>query len=463
MMDPQIKRDLSMDVIRGFAVMGIFLMNVMGFGLPDKAYVNPAYYGGSTGSDLWVWMIQDGLFDGRMRSLFAMLFGAGLVMVYLRSDNHSGESAERLAWRHLWLALFGLAHIFLLQCRGDILWPYALCAMVCWVMVTLSPTRLVVIGLLIQALTTSYWLNQELSEFKRYQEGQQLAQKHSQQTLSENELKSLTEWKEEFDSKQTENWSTQAEEIIVAMREPGWRASFVAQQDKLLEAISITPGYVNLIGLMMLGMALGKWGFFTAERSSRCYLVVLLLGFTVIAPLSHRLSRLWITEKFSELPTLSGLWWVGTAATVQIVGALAWASLLILLIRRNWLSGVLKGLAGVGRMALSCYLLQTVIATLIFYSYGLAQFGAFSRTELAGVAVLMWLILGAFSVIWLKWFRFGPAEWLWRSLSYRRRQPMWRTASDQQFIIPTRSCRGRQNVSALAAYGTHDKRRSDCE
>ncbi len=425
-MQPQLERSQSMDTIRGFAVLGIFLMNVMGFGMPDSAYMNPAYYGGASGSDLWVWLVQDALFDGRMRSLFAMLFGAGMVMVYARAlARNEGQWAQQLAWRHSWLAVFGLAHIFLLQCRGDILWPYALCGMVCWIFVTVPPARLLGIAVLAQALSTGIALHDDFSEQASYQEGQQLNLRQAEhKQLDDAEVETLTAWREQFESREAANWPKRASKTVDAMREGGWLTTFRAQQDELLEAIEITPGYLNLIALIVLGMALGKWGFFTARLSTRSYSAIAILGFLLVVPLANWLSRLWLAEGFSALPTPSGPWWTGTAATFRTIGALAWASLLILLLRGRRLRLPLTGFAAVGRMALSCYLLQTVVATLVFYGFGLGQFGQWTRTELAGFATLVWLLLIGFSVLWLRRFRFGPAEWLWRSLSYGTRQQM---------------------------------------
>jgi uncharacterized protein len=90
---------------------------------------------------------------------------------------------------------------------------------------------------------------------------------------------------------------------------------------------------------------------------------------------------------------------------------------------RVWGSGT-RRLAAAGRMALSCYLLQSIIATLIFYGHGLGQFGRFERWQQFATVLAIWVFLLLFCKTWLEKYRYGPFEWLWRSLTYRKPQPM---------------------------------------
>ena len=424
-MQPTENRNVSMDVIRGFAVLGIFLMNIMGFGLPGAAYANPAYYGGASGADLWVWYVQDALFDGRMRGLFAMLFGAGLVLAYERSRQRGAVAAERLAWRHICLAAFGLVHIFLLQCRGDILWPYALCGLVVWVFVTLQARRLLLLALLVLAGQTFLWVEATTGERERYLDGLAIQDRVvAGETANESEQKTLEEWQAEFASCQPGAWPERAEEIVTGMRQPGWLQTFRFQRDELYEAVEITSDFAELVGLMLLGMALGKWGVFFGQRSMRWYVVAALFGFAIAAPIAHGISRLWVADSFSEVPVPSDLVWTVTAIPVRVAVGLAWASTLVVIVRTGAARRLCAGLAATGRMAFSCYLLQSVFATLLFYGYGLARFGQYSRAQLALIALIVWLVLIAFSVFWLRRYRYGPAEWLWRTLSYWSWQPL---------------------------------------
>ena len=88
------ERHLSIDAVRGFAVLGILLMNIVGMGLPSFAYLDPTYAGGSTGADMWTWAVNNVLTDGKMRALFTMLFGASTVLIADRAELAACLAAE---------------------------------------------------------------------------------------------------------------------------------------------------------------------------------------------------------------------------------------------------------------------------------------------------------------------------------------------------------------------------------
>lgn len=142
------ERIVSLDVVRGLAVLGILVMNIVEFAWPDEAYGNPAFAGGSTGADLWTFHLQTALFDGKMRALFSMLFGAGLVLIAERmAQKGSGLSATDLLLRRcLWLVPFGIVHRFFLQWTGDILYQYGLLGVIALAFRSLRPRTLLVLG-----------------------------------------------------------------------------------------------------------------------------------------------------------------------------------------------------------------------------------------------------------------------------------------------------------------------------
>ncbi len=118
-------RHITLDALRGFAVMGILAMNIIAFAMPEWAYISPKFYGGETHADRISWFVSAVLIDGKMRGLFSLLFGASMMLIIQRADA-KGESAYKVHYsRMFWLALFGLAHFFFLW-FGDILFTYAL-------------------------------------------------------------------------------------------------------------------------------------------------------------------------------------------------------------------------------------------------------------------------------------------------------------------------------------------------
>src|SRR5436190_21128414 len=123
------ERISSLDIVRGFALLGILLMNIVGFGLAS-AYDDPTNSGGSTGANLWVWIVLHIFAEGKMRCLFSMIFGAGIILLTSRAEQRTeGASVADIYYRrNLWLIAFGIPHAFLLW-QGEILYPYGLCAL----------------------------------------------------------------------------------------------------------------------------------------------------------------------------------------------------------------------------------------------------------------------------------------------------------------------------------------------
>ena len=188
----------------------------------------------------------------------------------------------------------------------------------------------------------------------------------------------------------------------------------------MVEAVSLGPDSVFLLaiaGTMLLGMALFRLGFMTGGWSVRAY--VLTVAFGLVAALAAFLiTRAWVAMGFPmEADTLDQIY-VFSYEINRILVALAWIAALLLLLRLIGLRGPLLWLARTGRMALTVYLAQTVIATSLFFGWGLGWFGAYSRAELMVVAVTVQLSLVLFANLWLMRFSWGPMEALWRRLSY---------------------------------------------
>jgi uncharacterized protein len=146
------------------------------------------------------------------------------------------------------------------------------------------------------------------------------------------------------------------------------------------------------------------------------------LGYGVGLPLMVFDAAALIAHRFSAEYQLSG----GALYNLfgSVVVALGHMGLLMLVVQQGALRWLTTRLAAVGRMALSNYLTHSIVCTTLFYGYGFGQFGQINRTGLAGIVLLIWIAQLVVSPVWLKYFRFGPAEWLWRSLTYWRPQPM---------------------------------------
>jgi uncharacterized protein len=171
-------------------------------------------------------------------------------------------------------------------------------------------------------------------------------------------------------------------------------------------------------------MAFFKWGWLRGLASRRLYVMLIALGILVGVPLTaigiHRqLASGWDPVYTFFLGSQYGYWGA-------IPMALGYVGVVSLLFRANMWRKLTTHLAAVGRMAFTNYLLQTIICTTLFYGRGSGLFGQVERVGQVGIVLVIWILQLAYSPVWLRRFRFGPAEWLWRSLSYRSRQPMRR-------------------------------------
>src|SRR5262245_39748825 len=140
------ERIASVDVMRGVAVLGILFMNIIGFAFHSAAYADPTIAGGATGINLWVYVINAVLVDGKMRGIFSLVFGAGVFILTARAERRGSTEGADIHYRRMFrLMLFGVVHAYFLW-WGEILYPYSLLGLFLFPM-----RRLSVRGLLITA------------------------------------------------------------------------------------------------------------------------------------------------------------------------------------------------------------------------------------------------------------------------------------------------------------------------
>ena len=176
--------------------------------------------------------------------------------------------------------------------------------------------------------------------------------------------------------------------------------------------------------MMMIGMGLHKLGVFSARRSAGFYGALVAAGVLVGIPVvlwgAYRNVAAGWDVTYSFFLGIQFNYWG------SVLVALGWVGVVMLICRRPGSSGWTRPLAAMGRTALSNYLLQTILCTTLFYGHGFGLFGSVERTTQIGIVVAIWIVQLVISPIWLRHFRFGPAEWLWRTLTYRKLQPMRR-------------------------------------
>jgi uncharacterized protein len=394
----------SLDVLRGFALLGILVMNVQLFAMIDATLFNPTSYGDLTGVNFLVWLLSHLLFDQKFMTIFSMLFGAGIVLMTQRAEAAGRGTAGRHYLRMLWLAIMGLLHAHLLW-YGDILYLYAICGLWTYLFRKLRPGWLLGVGLVVISVSSLLFL------FFGW---------------------SLQFWPEESLLAMARDWQPDAARIgeEVAIYRSSWLGQMEHRVPTALEFqlfVIFVWGIWRAGGLMLVGMGLFKLGFFSAERSRRTYWTAAVIGLAVgLPPIIYGVVRHFEAEWAVEYSMFFGTqfnYWGSLAVS------LAWVSLVMLWCRSAVLSALKRSLAAVGQMALTNYLAHSLICTTIFYGHGLGLFGKVERVGQVGIVVAIWIAQLVISPIWLRHFRFGPAEWAWRSLTYLKAQPLRRSNS----------------------------------
>lgn len=416
------ERIAAVDVLRGVAVLGILVINIDFFALPSATFFNPTVAGGFTGVNLLTWKVNSILFFQKMMAIFSMLFGAGLILMYNRAES-AGRSFGGIYYRRiLWLLLLGLAHGYFLW-YGDILHAYAVCGLFLYLLRRRSAKLLIVLGLLLLMIGVSVQVGSgAFFDMLRHEAQAAETALAAGETLTPHQQGMSQAWKEisaAFDPSQEEI----AEEIetyrgsyseTLAHRVPKF---LMVQTQALLFMV-----FWRAIGLMLLGMGLMKLGVFSGKRSMRFYIICIIVGYGISLPLCWYGASSLIEHNFDFIY----LFKIGHHFNYigSILVALAHVGVVMVVCKADLLAWLTRRLAAVGRMALTNYLMHTVICTTIFYGYGLGLFGKIERFSLMGLVLSIWILQLIVSPVWLKHFRFGPAEWLWRSLTYWRRQPM---------------------------------------
>ncbi|MFW3775376.1 DUF418 domain-containing protein YeiB [Klebsiella pneumoniae] len=373
------ERNVTLDFVRGVAILGILLLNISAFGLPKAAYLNPAWSGSASLSDAWTWALLDLLAQVKFLTLFALLFGAGLQLLLPRGKRW-------IQSRLTLLALLGFIH-GLFFWDGDILLAYALVGLVSWRMVreahhvkSLFNTGvvlyltgiavLVLLGLISGTAANRSWAPDAANlQYEQY-------------------------WKLHGGMEAVSNRADMLSDNLLALgAQYGWQ----------------------LAGMMLMGAALMRSGWLKGQFSLRHY---------------RRTGALLVAAGMAvNLPAIFAQWYLAwdyrwcafllqapreLSAPLQAIGyaALAWGYWPQLCRFR-----LVGAIACVGRMALTNYLLQTLICTTLFYHLGL--FMRFDRLQLLAFVPPIWAVNLLVSSLWLRRFRQGPMEWLWRQLTLR--------------------------------------------
>ena len=391
----------SLDVLRGVGVLGMLAVHIQLFAYPSVARWNPTIYGDFQGLNWWAWVVTSVLADGKFITIFAMLLGVSIVMLASEAGDR-GAAAWRTHMRRMAVLLsLGLLHAYLIW-FGDMLVPLALSGTVVFFARRFSPGRLLLLGVLAFATASIIAVGLTWS-------------------TAQSDPAALAAWRALW---------TPPPAIVnleIAQYRGGWADQMAQRVPAALEIETVdfvSRMLWQMTGLMLLGMALFKLGVLSAVRSRSFYLLMATLGF--FAGIVLNSLGLWrsFTMKWDVLD------FVLISQQLHYWGnffvALGWTALVMLLCQRGW---SLRAVAAVGRMALTNYLLQSVICTTIFYGHGLGLFGRVDRAGQLAIVVGVWVFQLAASSLWLSYFAVGPIEWLTRWLVFGRRPTFLRSSA----------------------------------
>jgi len=397
-------------------------MNIYAFELPFAAYKNPLPWGGATGLNLGTWYVTHLLCDLKFMALFSMLFGAGLVLMTGRVKT-SGQRFAGVYYRRIfWLLVIGMIHAYFLW-FGDILVPYAVCGLLLYLFRRRSGRFLIIFGLVVLLLGAMIRTGGgiQLEHFRQTSFEAEAALSAGQPLTQEQEIFSDI-WRE---LKSTFEPSPEEIREDIDAYQGGYIEGFNNRAPMVLMMQTQAMVFMfiwRIGGLMLLGMGLMKLGVFSGQRSTRFYASLVVAGYGLGLPLiGYGATEMW-RHGFDFVYSFQIGGHYNYFGSLLVAGG--HIGTVMLICKSRFFARLKLRLSAVGRMALSNYLMHTVICTTIFYGYGLGLFGQIDRFPLMAFVVAIWILQLYVSPIWLRHFLFGPAEWLWRTLTYWRRQPM---------------------------------------
>ena len=380
----------SLDLLRGFAVLGILIMNITSFSQISMAYMNPTIGAGLEGYNQYFHAFNYIFADTRFMSIFSMLFGAGVVLFTQRIEAKGKRVAALHYKRMFWLLLFGLIHAYFIWV-GDILVAYAICGSLVFFFRKKSIRTLFIMAVILFLIPISL-------KFMTYY-GMPADALESTFAFFHPSAEQIASQTQAMRGSYLEQMPLRVEDAIqiqtlVFMIEMFWRAS----------------------AMMLLGMILYRKGILSAEKSTAYYKKLMWVGFVPGLILSGiGLSQVYASE-------WNAAYVMNIGANYKFVSGLFMALGYIGLVIWCYKKGIFKKfqnrLRATGRMAFTNYIGMSVICTLLFNGHGLGLFGTLDRLQQFLIVISVWVLILIISPLVLKNYRLGPLEWLWRKLTY---------------------------------------------
>ncbi len=388
-------RLITLDAVRGLALLGIVVVNATLFFWPSYglAFGEPLPVGPLDAAAAWLMRFA---FEGKFFTLFSLLFGVGVAMQLAR-----GWPARRVVRRLAWLALIGAAHVTLLW-FGDILLSYALIGLVLVAARKAPPRRLVTWSAVL--LLVPIVLTLGLSGLVQLAAGTPEGVAAMEQGLAETRA--------DMRSGFATSMATFQGRDLGAMIAARW-----SEYGFVLVGTLLNGMLLMIPAMFLLGAAAWRSGWVDGTDRERRWgaLLRIALPVALVANLTYVFTHAHVDAL--SLDMVSSLHLVSFIVG-GVSGALSYACGGALLLRDG--RALTRAFANVGRLALSNYLLQSLVMTTLAFGYGFGLYGRVGYAAAIAMALLLFLAQMALSAAYLRRFRFGPVEWLWRALTYGR-------------------------------------------
>ena len=398
------EREIFMDALRGFAILGIFIAN-LGF---------LSHYQGSDKAGAWLFPGSDDtmsffhhwLIEGKFYSIFSLLFGWGIALQVKRGLDKGVDALPTVKRRLCIMLLLGAIH--LLIWIGDIVFFYALLGFILLPFRKFSnKTLLITAVILILSPIVLYWLKMTFPVLNYpaellNQTGDQLGEKL-------NGIKSQATY---IDFMQHGSWFDHLKNNISGFFYRYGYLIFVSRIPKVL-------------GMFLIGYVIGRSDFYkNLVQNKKVVYWIIGLGLLIGLPANYQLAYYMSNFEDDYFGLKINGWYETIAYALGVVPlALSYVGLLMLSFQTTIGNKILLLISPVGKMAFSNYLMHSLIGNFVFLGAGLGYMGQVGPVYLTLFAILVFVFQIILSTIWLTYFQYGPIEWVWRSLTYNKRQP----------------------------------------
>jgi uncharacterized protein len=420
----------TLDVLRGVAICGILLMNItaMGTVLDIEGLHYPAHWNAE-----WIaWAVRNALFEGTMRGLFTMLFGAGMLLMLRRAEDAQPQVTSFDVWSRRCLALMalGIVQFALFLWPGEILFTYGVSGLALLAFRTArTRTLLIVSAVMFVAMGTYLASNGVVRAQRNAVSLTAAASKAVGRPVTTEQRAALDGVKQAQDSLHP-NPAEIAQEVAKRTR---YTSLFWWSLDEWQNNILSTNGWRDVfesVTFMLIGMALYRTGILTGAASAATYRRLMLWGY--ITGLMIRLANIGYNAQSGfdfdvhRTSLLSAAVFPIAYEPARLAITLGHIGLIVFLFKAGLL-GRAWPLRALGRMALTVYSLQSILTSILFY--GLGYLNTFSFIPLLGIVAAVWFITGVLCVTWLRSHATGPAEWILRAIAYQSVRGRWRRGS----------------------------------